>query len=256
LRRTVRLLFIGFLLGAAAVVFTWRASSPRVEATAESPRLGGRTTTTPSRPSSSPLPRLSPRPTERAESGVYRVERVVDGDTILVRDGDVLTTVRLIGVDTPETVHPRKPVERFGKEAAAFTKRTLENESVRLEFDNERFDRYGRLLAYVYRASDGLFVNEELIRQGYGHAYTRFPFRYLDRFRRLEAEARENGRGLWGDGSPEPPPPSRGEMVYVTPTGGKYHRRTCRLLHANAKPLPLDEARERYEPCSVCSPPR
>ena len=122
------------------------------------------------------------------------VERVVDGDTIVVRG---VGRVRLIGVDTPETVDPRRPVERFGQEASAFTKRLLEGKRVRLEYDQDRTDRYGRTLAYVY-LPDGTFANAEIIRRGYGHAYTRFPFKYLDRFRQLEQEARRAGRGLWG----------------------------------------------------------
>ena len=123
------------------------------------------------------------------------VERVVDGDTIIVRG---VGRVRLIGVDTPETVDPRRPVEFFGREASAFTKRLLEGKRVRLEYDWERTDRYGRTLAYVY-LPDGVFANAEIIRQGYGHAYTRFPFKYLDRFRALEREARTARRGLWSE---------------------------------------------------------
>lgn len=128
-----------------------------------------------------------------ASAGAQPVERVVDGDTIIVRG---VGRVRLIGVDTPETVSPGRPVEFFGREASAFTKRLLEGRSVRLEYDRERTDRYGRTLAYVHLA-DGTFVNAEIIRRGYGHAYTRFPFRYLDRFRGFEREARAAGRGLW-----------------------------------------------------------
>ena len=105
--------------------------------------------------------------------------------------------MRLIGVDTPESVDPRRPVEFFGKEASAFTKRLVEGKRVRLEYDWERADRYGRTLAYVH-LPDGTFVNAEIILQGYGHAYTRFPFKYLDRFRQFEREARQAGRGLWG----------------------------------------------------------
>lgn len=73
----------------------------------------------------------------------------------------------------------------------------LEGKHVRLEYDWERTDRYGRTLAYV-RLPDGALLNAEIIRQGYGHAYTRFPFKYLDEFRQYEREAREAGRGLWG----------------------------------------------------------
>ena len=108
-----------------------------------------------------------------AVSAAQLVERVVDGDTIVVRG---VGRVRLIGVDTPETVDPRRPVEFFGREASAFTKRLLEGQRVRLEYDRERADRYGRTLAYVY-LRDGMLANAEIIRLGYGHAYTRFPFR-------------------------------------------------------------------------------
>ena len=127
-------------------------------------------------------------------------ERVVDGDTIVVKG---LGKVRLIGIDTPETVHPNKPVEYFGKEASAFTKRMVEGKRVRLEWDFQKTDKYRRYLAYVYLVEGDVFVNEEIVRQGYGFAYTKYPFRYMERFRALEREAREAGRGLWaqGDGS-------------------------------------------------------
>jgi len=119
------------------------------------------------------------------------VARVVDGDTLVLDGGE---KVRLIGVDTPETVHPNKPVERFGKEASAFTKRMAEGKHVRLEYDQERRDRYGRTLAYVYLA-DGKLLNLELICHGYGFAYTRFQFSKMEEFRSAEREAREQERG-------------------------------------------------------------
>jgi len=131
-----------------------------------------------------------------APSGEWRtVVRVVDGDTLLL-DGN--ERVRLIGVDTPESVDPRRPVETFGKEAAAFTRQLAQGRRARLEYDREHTDRYGRTLAYVY-LEDGTFLNAEIIRQGYGHAYTRFPFRYAEEFRAYEREARENHRGLWAE---------------------------------------------------------
>ena len=109
--------------------------------------------------------------------------------------------MRLIGVDTPETKHPSKPVQYFGKEASAFTRRMVERKRVRLEFDQANAarghkDRYGRTLAYVF-LEDGTLLNAEIIKQGYGHAYTQFPFSHLEEFRQLEREAREQGRGLW-----------------------------------------------------------
>ena len=89
-------------------------------------------------------------------------------------------------------------MEYFGKEASAFTRRMVEGKRVRLEYDQTRKDHYGRTLAYVF-LEDGTHLNAEIIKQGYGHAYTRFPFRYLEEFRRHEKEAREVGRGLWKD---------------------------------------------------------
>lgn len=126
--------------------------------------------------------------------------RAVDGDTIVLDGGE---RVRLIGVDTPETKHPTKPVEYFGKQASAFTKRMVEGKQVHLEFDQANAhlghkDRYRRTLAYVF-LGDGTLLNAEIIKQGYGHAYTRFPFARAEEFQRYEREAREQGRGLWAE---------------------------------------------------------
>ena len=127
--------------------------------------------------------------------------RVVDGDTFWIRKDGRKTTIRIFGVDTPETVHPRKPVERYGKEASRFTRNLLKGESVYLEYEpgQSPTDRYGRTLAHVFRAPDGLFVDLEIIRQGYGHHYTKKPSIYTDLFRHYERAAREAGRGLWSD---------------------------------------------------------
>ena len=122
------------------------------------------------------------------------VTRVIDGDTVVV---DGVGTVRLIGVDTPETVDPRRPVEYFGREASAFTRELAIGKPARLEFDRERADRYGRTLAYVYLQPGDLLLNGEIIRQGYGFAYTQFPFRMMEEFLALEREARAARRGLW-----------------------------------------------------------
>jgi micrococcal nuclease len=131
------------------------------------------------------------------EAAVF-VMKVIDGDTVALSNGK---TVRLIGVDTPETVHPTKPVQHFGKEASAFTKRLVEGKTVRLEYDQQHTDKYDRTLAYVY-LMDGRMVNAEIIQQGYGFAYVKYPFKYMEEFRSYEREAREAGRGLWtNDGS-------------------------------------------------------
>jgi micrococcal nuclease len=133
-----------------------------------------------------------------AGSDQARVVRVVDGDTIRVRIRGIEEPVRYIGIDTPESVKPGSPVECFAKRASAFNARLVEGERVRLVTDAEPRDRYGRLLAYVYRARDGLFVNAELVRRGYATVAT-FPpnVRHEALFRRLADRARMSERGLW-----------------------------------------------------------
>ncbi len=125
------------------------------------------------------------------------VTDVIDGDTISVGRGWRSITVRLIGIDTPETVHPEKPVEFFGHEASEFTKRQLEREKVHLEFEPfTQYGDYGRLLAYVF-LSDGTFFNAELVKQGYARVFGRDRFQYYKKFRHYEREARIAGVGLW-----------------------------------------------------------
>lgn len=115
-------------------------------------------------------------PLSTSHSENLKVKRVIDGDTLLLANGE---RVRLIGVDTPETKHPEKAVERFGEEAYLFTKKMVEGKEVRLEYDWQRRDRHGHLLGYVY-LPDGTFLNAEIIKQGFGFAYTKYPFKYLD----------------------------------------------------------------------------
>jgi endonuclease YncB( thermonuclease family) len=127
------------------------------------------------------------RESRNAISEKRLVIRVIDGDTIVVSPNE---KVRLIGVDTPETVHPKKAVQCFGKDAKEFTRRMVESKSIPLVLDESNAarnhkDRYGRTLAYVY-FDDGTMLNAELIRRGYAHAYTRFPFRHVVEFRQLE----------------------------------------------------------------------
>jgi micrococcal nuclease len=125
------------------------------------------------------------------------VLRAVDGDTIEVRVDGAEEDVRYIGVDTPESVKPDTPVQCYALRASHFNARTVEDETVRLVFDAERRDAYGRLLAYVYVGDE--FVNAELVRRGYARTLTIPPNdRYADRFERLAREAAAEGRGLWG----------------------------------------------------------
>jgi len=105
--------------------------------------------------------------------------------------------VRLIGVNTPETVDPRRPVEYFGKEASSFVADHLLGRMVRLAFEPALRDRYDRLLAYVF-LEDGTCFNLAIVAEGYGFAYTKYPFMFMDDFRAAERKAREGKRGLWG----------------------------------------------------------
>jgi micrococcal nuclease len=135
-------------------------------------------------------------PVTPVKGDATKVERVVDGDTIVVSGGE---RVRFIGVDTPETKDPRKPVQCFGREASARTEQLLPpGTGVVLVYDVDRADRYGRTLAYVYRARDSLFVNASLVRDGYAVVLTVPPnVAKADEFVQLAREAREANRGLW-----------------------------------------------------------
>ena len=140
--------------------------------------------------------RASVRPGATFEGSVTRV---VDGDTVHVRIGDRAETVRYIGMDTPETVKPDTPVQCFGKAASAANRRLVDGQRVRLRIDAEPRDRYGRLLAYVYRLRDGLFVNGALVRQGFATILTIPPnVRHARALRSMERRARRQRRGLWG----------------------------------------------------------
>jgi micrococcal nuclease len=132
----------------------------------------------------------------RSLSGV--VTRVVDGDTIKVRVDGRRETVRYIGIDTPETVKPRTPVQCFGAAASAYNHRLVDGQRVTLHLDAEPRDRYGRLLAYVYRRRDGLFVNAELVRGGFAHTLTIPPnVHHAGELARVQRAARAASRGLW-----------------------------------------------------------
>lgn len=167
---------------------------------------------------------FKPIATDEKKFDLAEVVSVVDGDTIKIllleagvvggtKSGGIpsplgegqgeakgaksqsLITVRLLGVDTPETVHPFKPLQFFGKEASAFTRSQLSGKTIRLEYDQKKYDKYGRHLAYVY-LGDQLF-NATLVEQGYAFAYLRFPFRYFEDFRLLEEKAKAAKAGMW-----------------------------------------------------------
>jgi micrococcal nuclease len=138
----------------------------------------------------------------RAATAEWTVVEVLDGDTVRVVRGDdsesVTDTVRLLGIDTPETHDPDEPVECFGREAASYTEAQLRGRSVELERDIEQHDRYGRRLAYVI--VDGERFNDELLRLGYARLLVIEPNRaHAREMLQEELDAKRAGRGLWGE---------------------------------------------------------
>lgn len=146
---------------------------------------------------------LIPEGTESAVQKRFLVTKVVDGDTFEIEVGGEKFSVRLIGIDTPETVDPRRPVGCFGKSASEETKRLIEGRQVILTKDISETDKYDRLLRYAFLPlSDGqnLFINDYLVRQGFANSYDYPPdVKYSSRFALAEKEARENLRGLWSE---------------------------------------------------------
>lgn len=131
----------------------------------------------------------------------YDVTKITDGDTIHITMEGVDETVRLIGINTPESVDPRRAVECFGKEASERMKDLAKGKIVKLEYDNSQAlrDAYGRLLAYVY-LEDGQMLNRKMVAEGYAYEYTYMtPYKYQAEFRELQKLAQSAGRGLWAD---------------------------------------------------------
>ncbi|HEU4402072.1 MAG TPA: thermonuclease family protein [Candidatus Polarisedimenticolia bacterium] len=210
------------------------------------------------------------------------VLRTVDGDTLVVRIDGRAEKVRLIGVNAPESVDPRRPVQYFGEEASAFTRRLTDGKRVVLEGDpgHEDRDQYGRLLRYVF-LEDGTLLNAEIIRQGYGQVYGRFPFSRMKQFRAYERQARQKRLGLWAAGPRTEPalsvPPAGaatsekagpretavppGALYVGSAHGNRYHRPECewarKIAPENLLPFrSAEEARQAgYLPCAVCRPP-
>lgn len=133
-------------------------------------------------------------------SELYKVTSVMDGDTFKAMIGRHQITVRMLGIDTPETVDPRKPEQCYGHEASDETKRLLVGHSVRLGLNpnREERDKYHRYLAYTYLA-DGTFLNEYLLAGGFAREYTYGkPYIFQKEFRDIENEAKDGKKGLWG----------------------------------------------------------
>lgn len=196
-----RLLFILFILALIGAFGAWRAEWPKNNRPkASSTSLSVLTSATSSA--------ITATTTQAAKVQTNAlVVRVVDGDTVDVKldaEPNKQYRVRLLGVNTPETVDPRRPVQCFGKEASDFTKKTLNDKRIRLEADpqaDER-DKYDRLLRNIY-LEDGTDFNALLIIDGYAQAYVSFPQnpQRKTELRRLESEAKAAGRGLWAPGA-------------------------------------------------------
>jgi endonuclease YncB( thermonuclease family) len=144
---------------------------------------------------------LRPEDLSTTTPDTYRVMQVIDGDTVdIYKDGGNVR-LRLVGMDTPEVVDPRKPVQCFGREASAEGHKLLDGQWVRLEYDevSGTYDRYGRMLAYVFRASDQLFYNEFMIANGFAHEYDyqNQAYKYRTAFKAAQTRAQQEQFGFW-----------------------------------------------------------
>lgn len=154
-------------------------------------------------PSPTPLIQTSPEATSSATQGLMGeralVTKVVDGDTIVVNNDQ---TVRFIGIDTPETVDPRRPVGCFGKEASNEVKSLLSGKEIIMQKDVSEKDKYNRILRLIYLPLENgqtLFVNDYLVREGFAKVYTYPPdVKFNEQFLQAEKVAREGKKGLWG----------------------------------------------------------
>lgn len=209
----------------------------------------------------------------------YPVIRVVDGDTIIVDIDGAEERIRMIGIDTPESVHPdeSKNIE-YGKIASDFTKEQLENKAVALEYDVQERDKYGRILAYVYL--DGKMYNKTLLEEGHAKVATYPPnVKYVDEFTALQEQARENKKGIWAydafegsapdaastnnkqEGSSKNSSSVQTEASYVGNSNTmKFHRPDCKyavqiadhnLVHLKTRD---DAMNGGYAGCKVCNP--
>lgn len=187
-----------------------------------------------------------------------KVLTVIDGDTVDIEIDGKKETVRLIGMDSPETVDPRKPVQCFGKEASDKAKETLTGKMVSLESDptqGER-DKYNRLLRYIF-LEDGTNFNKLMISEGYAHEYTyQTPYKYQEEFKKAQKEAEDNKRGLWADNAcpaitATPTLPTSTLVPTQPSTGGTTGngKFTCDCSKACTKIATCDEAYFQLNQC-------
>ncbi|MBI5456798.1 thermonuclease family protein [Candidatus Kaiserbacteria bacterium] len=207
-------------------------------------------------------PQSTPHSSEAASSTVlaakqdsvqrYRVLKVIDGDTLAIEMNGKNTTLRLIGLDTPETSDPRKPVQCFGVEASLMAKELLSGQNVTIETDASqgKFDKYNRVLAYVYLPNGTLF-NEYMIAEGFGHEYTyNLPYKYQTQFKAAEKAARQEKKGLWADDAcalESTRAPTQQSTVTPAPKSGAYE---CAANTYNCASFSMQkEAQAAFESC-------
>jgi len=220
-------LFIGFTWFAALtspshsedkVITQEPTSPPETKEEDETETIQPSPEPTPTAPDKEPKAQQSPDSLGVSREKV-KVAKVIDGDTIKLENG---RAVRYIGIDTPEKVHPSKPIQCYGKEASNKNRELVEGKEIEMEKDVSETDKYGRLLRYIWVGD--VFVNEYLVREGFAHSSTYPPdVKYQDRFREAERQAREEGKGLWGSycddweqpASEKPAPPLPDTADYI-----------------------------------------
>lgn len=189
----------------------------------------------------------------------YYVKKVVDGDTIVLSNG---LKVRYIGIDAPELHHKNKDVVAMGEKAKEYNKSLVSGKKVRLEYDVEQHDKYGRALAYVY--VDELFINAAMLKEGYAMVYTLPPnLKYQELFITLQKEARDNGRGLWMEiqqKTPDSSLMSSASQFVASKSAESFHFLWCKWAKKiSAKNRVYYSTREEamkalHRPCHVCKP--
>ena len=191
---------------------------------------------------------------EFADAAAYPVLKVIDAATVEIHYEDSPKVVKLIGVKVPEAMHPDNPLETAQAAALAFLHNLLLGESIYLHFEADAPEQ-----AYLYRAPDELFVNLEVVRQGYAQVNAQATFKHFELFVHYEERARTAEKGLWA-------PTSKLQVVqgilpddtqvYVTPSGEKFHRENCVVLKRSKRKsaIRLGVAKQTHTPCSFCKP--
>lgn len=188
---------------------------------------------------------------------VYKVVRVIDGDTIVVKRKKKKFKVRLLGVNSPESVHPQtRKNDKCGKRASNYTKKKLLNKKVTLTYGKDKYDRFGRRLAYVYRKKK--MFNKMLLSAGHAKVQMFKPnTKYKKTFKNLEFEAKVNNKGLW---KYETPSGSHSCIFVGVISTKKFHRADCSYVEKVKKKnyIQFDKKQEAvdlgYEACLVCEP--